>query len=564
MCSSSEPDKFVEAVLLAEFDIDKGSLLRHQYPAPVSDAEQLLAELMLPEGSHNHFQDWTFFMLNRPEAPRPGAESDGKRWPVQVYTYDHAIDPPSWVLKADAGRTPSHWARLGADAVGEAPLLHVELGDAPAMRLGLDAEHLQYSRLQPDFASMYDAEGAAVGLHFRTAAHQDEFKAALDVAAEAAAAASSSMLWCLSHVSNRRDDSVRRGAQVKALAVCSRYRFVHVWKPLLLLAVDRLFSTSTGLNEYSEDAREQCRYLYEALNALPVSALPRVSELQRQVSRLTLAQGTAQTELLHVGQIGWLQSQIPLRVPPLLQPAEVTDTSLSALLRAFRGGLLATFGALLRRKRVMFLGHAQPAEKVCAAVLSVPLMVSPPMGDVLQRCYPCVTRPSLVSRAAARRCIMTGTSFQVHDAQQPRLPLGGRVRRRRDRSIRVASRLIAPHRTAWHGAAWHGWHIIGTGLGVSTRRLGRLDKPYLRVAPRVVGRAVRPGHGQGARLRAGQGRQAGGRRAAAAARGGGGAVRAGARGARGALLRVLAARLLPGAPHSTPVPCLRLRPCRCS
>ena len=71
---------------------------------------------------------------------------------------------------------------------------------------------------------------------------------------------------------------------MKALAVCSRFRFVHVWKPLLLLAVDRLFSTSSGLNEYTEDPREQCRYLYEALNALPVSALPHVSDLQRQVA----------------------------------------------------------------------------------------------------------------------------------------------------------------------------------------------------------------------------------------------------------------------------------------
>ena len=40
--------------------------------------------------------------------------------------------------------------------------------------------------------------------------------------------------------------------QVKALAICSRFQFIHVWKPLLLLAVDRLYSLSTGLGEYSE------------------------------------------------------------------------------------------------------------------------------------------------------------------------------------------------------------------------------------------------------------------------------------------------------------------------
>ena len=64
-----ESPRFVEAVLFAEFDIDKGSVLRLQYPDKVSEDEGLLAELMMPEGVHNHFQDWTIFMLNRPAAP---------------------------------------------------------------------------------------------------------------------------------------------------------------------------------------------------------------------------------------------------------------------------------------------------------------------------------------------------------------------------------------------------------------------------------------------------------------------------------------------------------------
>ena len=40
--------RFVESVLLAEFDIDKGSVLRLQYPEKVSEDEGLLAELMMP------------------------------------------------------------------------------------------------------------------------------------------------------------------------------------------------------------------------------------------------------------------------------------------------------------------------------------------------------------------------------------------------------------------------------------------------------------------------------------------------------------------------------------
>jgi hypothetical protein len=42
----------VDYILLAEFDIDKGSSLSIQYPAPTQEDTQTLAELMLPDGAH--------------------------------------------------------------------------------------------------------------------------------------------------------------------------------------------------------------------------------------------------------------------------------------------------------------------------------------------------------------------------------------------------------------------------------------------------------------------------------------------------------------------------------
>ena len=48
----------VEYVLLAEFDIDKGSTVRHQYPKTCPISENILADLMLPEGAHLRETDW--------------------------------------------------------------------------------------------------------------------------------------------------------------------------------------------------------------------------------------------------------------------------------------------------------------------------------------------------------------------------------------------------------------------------------------------------------------------------------------------------------------------------
>ena len=53
-------------VVLAEFDIDKGSTVRLQYPSDVPHVSpDWLAEHMIPEGAHAREMDVTYMFLNR-------------------------------------------------------------------------------------------------------------------------------------------------------------------------------------------------------------------------------------------------------------------------------------------------------------------------------------------------------------------------------------------------------------------------------------------------------------------------------------------------------------------
>eukprot|EP01031_Cornospumella_fuschlensis_P031351 gene31351-37889_t len=59
-------ESLVDFVLLAEFDIDTGSTLRHQYPTSIPGYKaDWFAEHMLPEGAHNRTTDYTYIFLNR-------------------------------------------------------------------------------------------------------------------------------------------------------------------------------------------------------------------------------------------------------------------------------------------------------------------------------------------------------------------------------------------------------------------------------------------------------------------------------------------------------------------
>lgn len=82
---ANSSESHVEFILVASFDVDRGSVMEHQYPGPISGDEHMLAELMLPDQAHNRSQDWTIFFLHKDtpsedEADQPqDAELKGKR-----------------------------------------------------------------------------------------------------------------------------------------------------------------------------------------------------------------------------------------------------------------------------------------------------------------------------------------------------------------------------------------------------------------------------------------------------------------------------------------------------
>ncbi|TGZ82400.1 spindle pole body interacting protein [Ascodesmis nigricans] len=156
--------RHVDYILVAEFSIDKGSIMEHQYPVQISGDENMLAELMLPDGTHTRDQDWTIFFLHK--------------------------DPSS----ADTDNL---------EPGGQPPLIYV-----------------------------------------------------------------------LNLVITKHDKEAKRGARVKAMAICTRHSFLHIYKPILLLALEEYFKYPTS---------ETLEGLYEAVNSMDLSAMPKLSIFEKQI-----------------------------------------------------------------------------------------------------------------------------------------------------------------------------------------------------------------------------------------------------------------------------------------
>lgn len=85
---SDSAEGHVEFILVATFDIDRGSVMEHQYPEPISGDETMLAELMLPDQVHSRAQDWTLFFLHK----ETGNDEDRKRLKSNGETTDQEDD----------------------------------------------------------------------------------------------------------------------------------------------------------------------------------------------------------------------------------------------------------------------------------------------------------------------------------------------------------------------------------------------------------------------------------------------------------------------------------------
>ncbi|WWC88583.1 uncharacterized protein L201_003495 [Kwoniella dendrophila CBS 6074] len=203
--SNNNDEESVHFCLLAEFDIDAGATLAHQYPYPTGTDEHRLAELMLPDGAHLRAEDWTIFYL---------------------------------------GQTPS-------SAI--APLLSHETTTTKDGRMSIDSSSASVS---------VDDKRTSI--------------MPLDRATRGVAGSGGGLLYVLNCVRMKEDKKMRRGAMVKAMAICTPNPYIGIYKPLLLLALEEYFLSPSP---------EILARLYDSANAISTAGMPRLTRYERILLR---------------------------------------------------------------------------------------------------------------------------------------------------------------------------------------------------------------------------------------------------------------------------------------
>ncbi|KAJ9615126.1 hypothetical protein H2200_001200 [Cladophialophora chaetospira] len=240
------------------------------------------------------------------------------------------------------------------------------------------------------------------------------------------------LMYVLNLVNTKQDATVKRGAVVKAMAICTRHSFLHIYKPLLLLALEDYFKTPTP---------DTLELLYNALNAMDLSLMPRLSLLERHILQASdvkdmfvekfeqmIGQRSADEALGKLPELPESPTRpesksmvprdthefeskivyngipIPVKIPTALSPETVGDFSLIKLVQifgtphqtqpqpfalhphlttsgAYTHPIVVLINAMLTQKRVIFLGHNRPSGEVAEAVLAACALAS---GGVLR------------------------------------------------------------------------------------------------------------------------------------------------------------------------------------
>lgn len=363
-------EKHVEYILVAKFDIDKGSIMEHQYPGPVGGDEHMLAELMLPDQVHVRSQDWTIFFLHKDG----GAEDEDGQ------------DPSTKRKRRRKRKVEQDGQAVAGAGAGDETNGHVEDLDEEEMTDDEDDE-------------------------------EDELLEHLD---------GPPLVYVLNLVNTKKDDTVNRGAVVRAMAICTRHSFLHIYKPLLLIALEEYFRAPVP---------ETLASLYEAVNAMDLSLMPRLSFFERFILQSSdkkdlfiekfeaiVAQGMAANEnppasptTTAAGRnryglprdthefesvVRYANIPVPVKIPVALSPEVVGDFSLIKLITTFSTPhtsaqqpfvpthphlttsgplthpIIVLLNALLTQKRVIFLGHNLPSSDVAEAVLGACALAS--------------------------------------------------------------------------------------------------------------------------------------------------------------------------------------------
>lgn len=166
--------------------------MEHQFPGAISGDENMLAELMLPDQVHNRKEDWTIFFLHKDSSEEEDTTEVGDAEQKAAFENNsEGADGAHSITDVDSEANPAETGREEDEEDAEG-------GEGPPLIYVLNLVNTKHD---------------------------------------------ASVKRCVPTLTEARtyffNQSSGRGAVVKAMAVCTRHPFLHIYKVHILLIISR-------------------------------------------------------------------------------------------------------------------------------------------------------------------------------------------------------------------------------------------------------------------------------------------------------------------------------------
>lgn len=162
--------------------------MEHQYPGAISGDENMLAELMLPDQAHVRNQDWTIFFLHKDTSEEDEKEALAKE-EAQVIEVEKKPDGDTAETDEEFDTPESTDEEEGKKETGAPEEIELEGGEGPPLIYVLNLVNTKQDTSAKRFCTLNRLRSFASA-----------------------------------------NTTIDRGAVVKAMAICTRHSFLHIYK----------------------------------------------------------------------------------------------------------------------------------------------------------------------------------------------------------------------------------------------------------------------------------------------------------------------------------------------
>lgn len=179
---------------------------------------------------------------------------------------------------------------------------------------------------------------------------------------------------CYNIVHTKHDQSVRRGASIKAIALGSRYNYYTAFRPLLQMALEKIMKGG--------DELKMVQYVFDVINGIDLSVVRKRMGVEYELQRRMLLRSMPDPSVASNSEamdsyeerkvrefefqtiVAFDDQHVPIQIPMFLGAEQQHLGKLTHFIHTFGHDTMVIFNAVLTQQRIVVLGYNQPAGTV--------------------------------------------------------------------------------------------------------------------------------------------------------------------------------------------------------